>query len=157
MPTPTPETSAENPYPPLDSRIAAAMFVIALGAEKCGARTLRFLMHPYTNFTAEDASRTAARLISSVHIATLTILPPHASQQILKDLSAYLSFAHGDGWPDEKSQSPANESHPRERQETEIQTTLDCHHHDRQENKDGIDTQLTSDSAMTSSQSITGA
>ena len=93
--------------PALNERLGAAIFIISYGVENTGMMTQRKLMHPHTEYQKEDVKRVAARLLSSVHTALLEALPPPQTEQILKDLGAYLSFALGDGWPDGNTLSQA--------------------------------------------------
>lgn len=88
--------------PELKDRVTAAIFIMAFGAENTGVMTCQKLMWPYTEYEHDDVKRVAARLVASVHTALLATLPQPQIELILKDLSAYLSFALGDGWPDEK-------------------------------------------------------
>src|SRR5215510_10332196 len=91
--------------PTLNERVSAAFFVACFGADNAGVRTRHALMWPHTDYSIDDVKRVAARLLASVHTALLAIVPRPQIEQILKDQAAYLSFAAGDGWPDEKSQS----------------------------------------------------
>lgn len=95
--------------PTLKERLSAAIFIIAFGAEHTGMMTHRKLMWPYTDYEADDLKRAAARLLASVHTELLTTLLPVQTERISKDLASYLSFVHGDGWPDEKIESPEDE------------------------------------------------
>ncbi|MBV1776123.1 hypothetical protein KSF73_10415 [Burkholderiaceae bacterium DAT-1] len=89
----------------LNKKLTAAIWIATLGASAVGIKTKNQLMHPYASFTDEDVTRTAARLLASVHTAWLKDAPLPLIEPILKDQSAYLSFALGDGWPDESSPS----------------------------------------------------
>jgi len=91
--------------PEFKDRLGAAIFIIAVGAENTGVMTCQKLMWPYTEYEIGDVKRASARLVASVHTALLATLPPPQIELISKDLSSYLSFAVGDGWPDEKSPS----------------------------------------------------
>ena len=66
-------------------------------------------MYPHTEYETDDIKRVAARLLASAHTALIEALPQPQTEKILKDLNAYLSFAVGDGWLDENSQSQATE------------------------------------------------
>jgi len=88
--------------PELKDRVGAAIFIMAFGAENTGVMTCQKLMWPHTDYEIDDVKRTAARLVASVHTELLKALPQPQIEQILKDLASYLSFAVGDGWPDEK-------------------------------------------------------
>lgn len=91
--------------PTLKERLGAAIFIIAFGAEHAGMMTSRKLMWPYTDYEVDDLKRVAARLLASVHTELLATLLPAQTERISKDQAAYLSFVHGDGWPDEKNVS----------------------------------------------------
>ncbi len=98
-----PIEGCEQGKPTLNDRVGAAIFIVAFGAEDTGLKTSRQLMSPHTEYEVDDLKRAAARLLASVHTAWLAALPPSLTEQISKDLDAYLSFALGDGWPDENS------------------------------------------------------
>lgn len=86
--------------PTIQGRIGAAAFMAVFGAERSGARTRQQLMWPFTEFSDDDVKRAAARLLASLHTATVDSLPEGLAEAISKDLDAYLSFALGEGWPD---------------------------------------------------------
>lgn len=89
------------PEPGLNQRVGAALFIVATGFSNTGIATRNTLTHPYTDCSESDVRRVAARLLASVYAALLAGLPHPAIARILKDQDAYLSFALGDGWPDE--------------------------------------------------------
>lgn len=91
--------------PSLNERMGSAIFVAVFGVENAGVMTCDKLMWPYIKYEHDDVKRTAARLLASVHTALLTVLPQIQIELILKDQASYLSFAIGDGWPDESSPS----------------------------------------------------
>ena len=95
--------------PTLKDRLGSAIFIVSFGAKDAGLMTRRKLMYPHTEYEVDDLKRVASRLLASVHTELLATLPPLATERISKDLDAYLSFALGDGWPDENSPSPASE------------------------------------------------
>lgn len=101
-----------RPCPPLRRRVGEALFVMAMGRTYAEGR--HDLMWPYAPdaYTADDVLRAAARLVASVHTAVLEALPPVRTERISTDLDAYLSFVHGDGWPDDNSPSPADTAPP---------------------------------------------
>lgn len=98
----------ERPAPALTKRLGEAIFILAMGSSNVGGMRPD-LMWPYPpeDYTLDDTRRAAARLVASVYTVLLEALPPAQIERISKDLDAYLSFVHGDGWPDDKGPSPA--------------------------------------------------
>lgn len=96
--------------PELAEQVRSAFFVLAMGPGYCGVRTQQCLMWPHTTYNDDDMNRAAAKLLASVCNRLLESAPLELRSQISTDLAAYLSFALGDGLPDETSLSQAVES-----------------------------------------------
>lgn len=93
--------------PSIQRQVGMAIFVIAMGAERVGVATRHRLMWPYTDYTDEDVTRAAAKLLANVHTVLLEALPLAQIERISKDQDAYLSFSVGDGSLDDRSPFPA--------------------------------------------------
>lgn len=69
----------------LEQKVAAALHVVAHGADGTGIATMAALMHPVKRFSQEAAEREACRLLSKVHLALLSTLPQQDKLQIVQD------------------------------------------------------------------------
>ncbi|MDD2744187.1 MAG: hypothetical protein PHV02_18140 [Rhodocyclaceae bacterium] len=122
----------ESTEPPLELRVSAALFVLAMGgSDAVGGRTLYALMWPHKPYYVTEPSgrlrlaltgdsvddkdvdgeirRMAAKTLASVHNGLIAALPPDRYRRISTDLNIYLSVACGDGSLDETILSQESE------------------------------------------------
>ena len=127
LPTPQDQTVGfmQLARPILRAKIGCALYVLSIWPELPGVATINTLMWPYkqrydaaqTNNDPgpwiegpEDIRRHAAKVLSSALAELLQAAPLEVSEKIWKDQAEYLSFALGDGTPDDESPSSAVES-----------------------------------------------